>query len=361
MSGVASGKPVLISSEFPSWKNDRGETKGGMLLFKLGTGNKGKAKKGKKPPTSSEICPGNTFEVEVKFDTLEGVRETHKHTLTVVSKFTDTGTRKGALLVHYVDLQNDYVLNRATKGTTFVELFQSFRTHFLSELEDMKDKSIATTNKGDLELIDKIIALEMDPSSKGTDDDDNDDDPPFGHPKMPGFRQRFRPPARVSGPPFPSLFTFPTTSVFSTPPATKRSQRKRPASAAVSTKGTSGPPASSVSTRSLRKRPASAAVSTAATSGPPVKKELLPGKMATTGRVTRSGATAKKAAPKTTRARTSTTPKKPRVVVDKLKTPPTRRPTRRVPTSKKAPQAAKPKSKSKLVRKKAQKHVSKKK
>ena len=37
--------------------------------------------------TSLLKFPSN-LQVEVKFDTLEGVRETHKHTLTVVSKFT---------------------------------------------------------------------------------------------------------------------------------------------------------------------------------------------------------------------------------------------------------------------------------
>lgn len=37
-------KPVVISSEFPSWQDDKGESKGGMFLFKLG------AKKGKKNP-----------------------------------------------------------------------------------------------------------------------------------------------------------------------------------------------------------------------------------------------------------------------------------------------------------------------
>ena len=38
------GKPVVISSEFPCWQDEKGQSKGGMMLFKLGT------KKGKKNP-----------------------------------------------------------------------------------------------------------------------------------------------------------------------------------------------------------------------------------------------------------------------------------------------------------------------
>ena len=39
----------------------------------------------------------------------------------------DMGTRKAALLVHYVDLHNDYVHERKKSGTKFLELFQTFR------------------------------------------------------------------------------------------------------------------------------------------------------------------------------------------------------------------------------------------
>jgi len=37
------GKPVVISSEFPSWQNDNGESKGGTLLFKFAKTKKAKA------------------------------------------------------------------------------------------------------------------------------------------------------------------------------------------------------------------------------------------------------------------------------------------------------------------------------
>lgn len=37
------GKPIVISSEFPSWQNDDGESKGGTLLFKFAKTKKAKA------------------------------------------------------------------------------------------------------------------------------------------------------------------------------------------------------------------------------------------------------------------------------------------------------------------------------
>ena len=44
------GKPIVISSEFPSWQNDRGESKGGILLFKLA-----KTKNAKTTPTKLKV------------------------------------------------------------------------------------------------------------------------------------------------------------------------------------------------------------------------------------------------------------------------------------------------------------------
>ena len=44
------GKPIVISSEFPSWQNDRGESKGGILLFKFA-----KSKSAKTSPTKLKV------------------------------------------------------------------------------------------------------------------------------------------------------------------------------------------------------------------------------------------------------------------------------------------------------------------
>ena len=44
LNAVKPGKPVVISSEFPCWQNDQGESKGGMMLFKM------EQKKGRKNP-----------------------------------------------------------------------------------------------------------------------------------------------------------------------------------------------------------------------------------------------------------------------------------------------------------------------
>ena len=35
---------MVISSEFPSWQDEKGESKGGLFLFKLGSEAKGKGK-----------------------------------------------------------------------------------------------------------------------------------------------------------------------------------------------------------------------------------------------------------------------------------------------------------------------------
>ena len=43
-------KPIVISSEFPSWQNDRGESKGAILLFKLA-----KMKNCKTTPTKLKV------------------------------------------------------------------------------------------------------------------------------------------------------------------------------------------------------------------------------------------------------------------------------------------------------------------
>ena len=40
----------------------------------------------------------------------------------------DSGTRKAVLLVHYVDLHNEFVLEKRGKhGAKYLELFQTFR------------------------------------------------------------------------------------------------------------------------------------------------------------------------------------------------------------------------------------------
>ena len=47
---LKAGKPVVISSEFPSWQDDKGQSKGGVLLFKFG-----KQKKAKTAPKKLKV------------------------------------------------------------------------------------------------------------------------------------------------------------------------------------------------------------------------------------------------------------------------------------------------------------------
>jgi uncharacterized protein YegL len=150
LNAVKPGRPVKISSEFPCSQNELGESKGGMMLFKI-------------QPKKSRKKPGNEIKVCVSWREASG--STHEQVITLNLKdcFEDAGTRKAVLLVHYVDLHNDYVHDRRHNKIKFLEMFQSFRDHFVRELDEMGDTSYTTFNKGDLELVDKIIELEEHP------------------------------------------------------------------------------------------------------------------------------------------------------------------------------------------------------
>jgi len=50
VNNLKAGKPVVISSEFPSWQDDKGQSKGGVLLFKFG-----KQKKAKSAPKKLKV------------------------------------------------------------------------------------------------------------------------------------------------------------------------------------------------------------------------------------------------------------------------------------------------------------------
>ena len=81
--------------------------------------------------------------MEVKYEDLEGVEHCeivdvpiandlkvshHRDsTFTVNNILQDVGVCKAALLVHYVDLHNDYVLDARKSKMKFLELFQTFR------------------------------------------------------------------------------------------------------------------------------------------------------------------------------------------------------------------------------------------
>ena len=59
---------------------------------------------------------------------------------------TDIALRKAILLTHFVDLHNDYVMEK--KGVKHLERFQSFKKHFTEEMEAMNDDSITSNNTG---------------------------------------------------------------------------------------------------------------------------------------------------------------------------------------------------------------------
>ncbi|XP_062501858.1 uncharacterized protein LOC134178963 [Corticium candelabrum] len=141
------GQPIKISSEFPCIHDDKGEAKGGIFLFQLGT------KAGREPKEKA-------IKIDVSWEDTSGI--VHEKTCIVplgVNK-QDPGTRKAVALVRYVDLHNDYVLEEGKHPVKYVELFQMFKDHFIAEMTAVGDTSIDTNNKGDVELLDKIIELE---------------------------------------------------------------------------------------------------------------------------------------------------------------------------------------------------------
>lgn len=141
------GQPVKISSEFPCIYDEYGQAKGGIFLFQLD-------KKAGREPTEKAV------KIKVSWEDTSGISHEKAYSVPLTASSKDPATRKAVALVRYVDLHNDYVLEEKSHPGKYIELFQMFKEHFVNELTAVGDISIDTNNKGDIELLDKIIELE---------------------------------------------------------------------------------------------------------------------------------------------------------------------------------------------------------
>ncbi|XP_065828395.1 uncharacterized protein [Oscarella lobularis] len=144
LNDLKTGKPVLLSSEFPSPHDGDGNAKGGILLFKVGL------KKGQKP--------ADKITGVVTWKDPSGLSQKSEFSVAMIHGYQGTGIRKAIALVRYVDLHNEYVLDKRTHSVKYLELFQRFKDYFVGEMKAVGEKS--KNSKGDVELIDKIIELE---------------------------------------------------------------------------------------------------------------------------------------------------------------------------------------------------------
>jgi len=157
VSDIKPGDSALFSTEFPSVKNQNGETRSGVILFRV--------------QDSQPDKPHEPFQMKVTWDDLSGV--SHKddqqlnfseikspYTTTsttstgeaakVESEFASSGVRKAILLVRYTDFFKKYVDLRGADSTPEkIEIFQSMRhlyptvvRHFRSEMEILNDISL---------------------------------------------------------------------------------------------------------------------------------------------------------------------------------------------------------------------------
>ncbi|WP_411023443.1 hypothetical protein, partial [Salmonella sp. s51228] len=102
---------------------------------------------------------GNNITISVSYiDAISGGAQKMSFFIPLMDPATDPALNKAIVLTHFVDLHNDYIHDK--KGVIHLERFVSFKNHFEDEMEKLNDKSLSTTNKAYMEMIDKIIQIE---------------------------------------------------------------------------------------------------------------------------------------------------------------------------------------------------------
>ncbi|XP_065174672.1 uncharacterized protein LOC135804677 [Sycon ciliatum] len=237
---IKKNKPATLSSEFPCWQDEKDQSKGGIMAFKL------------EPSKSSGKMP-DTVNVTIQWDDTNGITHTKDFKVTIGETKIDNGLRKAVAIIHYVDLVNDYVMDQRKHKMKFLELFQGFRPQFLSEVEKSGDDTLKTTNQGDLELLDKIISLET-PGTQGAGAaaDQQDGCTPFS--PLQGIKQRVT--GFFSG--VQSAFSRTAPAAASAPAKARVAPARKPAAPAPARRSTSV--AAAASTPSASKRTTKKAV-----------------------------------------------------------------------------------------------------
>jgi hypothetical protein len=153
---IKPGETASFSTEFPSVKNQNGETRSGVILFRV--------------QDSQPDKPHEPFQMKVTWDDLSGVSHKDEQQLnfsSITSPYTTTSTgaaesekmesvfessgiRKAVLLVRYTDFFKKYVtLRGANSSAENIATFQSMRhlypavvKYFRSEMEVLNDSSL---------------------------------------------------------------------------------------------------------------------------------------------------------------------------------------------------------------------------
>jgi hypothetical protein len=154
VSDIKPGDIASFSTEFPSVKNQNGETRSGVILFRVVDSQPDKAHE--------------PFQMKVTWDDLSGVAHkdeqqlnfatfTSPYTTTstggsdnVESQFESSGIRKAILLVHYTDFFKKYVDLRGADSTPeLIATYQGMRhlyptvvKHFVAEMGVLNDLSL---------------------------------------------------------------------------------------------------------------------------------------------------------------------------------------------------------------------------
>eukprot|EP01114_Cavostelium_apophysatum_P022625 TRINITY_DN824_c0_g1_i2.p1 TRINITY_DN824_c0_g1~~TRINITY_DN824_c0_g1_i2.p1 ORF type:complete len:516 (+),score=193.17 TRINITY_DN824_c0_g1_i2:1198-2745(+) len=152
VSNITKDSPVRISTEFPSAQNEKGERRGGALLFRID-------KKGDKP-----------LKLSVKHENLQGIIESDVQEVTFKEAdfFQDNGIRKSVLLIRYTDFIKEYTAERKQRQSAkdkaaydpkYKDRLTAFLKYFLSEKEIVQDDSL----QQEVDLVEQLIQLEEHP------------------------------------------------------------------------------------------------------------------------------------------------------------------------------------------------------
>eukprot|EP01117_Protostelium_nocturnum_P009975 TRINITY_DN3553_c0_g3_i1.p1 TRINITY_DN3553_c0_g3~~TRINITY_DN3553_c0_g3_i1.p1 ORF type:complete len:603 (-),score=245.46 TRINITY_DN3553_c0_g3_i1:95-1903(-) len=139
------GEAIAMSTEFPSLQNEKGERKGGILLFKLIT------KAGSEP---------NQLVIEAKHEDNLGI--THKNVDEIkIGDSENLPVRKAVALVRFTQFVKEYIAFRAERiklGTvdSYKKKIEGFKAYFAEEKDIVKDDTLSE----ELTLLDSFLDLE---------------------------------------------------------------------------------------------------------------------------------------------------------------------------------------------------------
>jgi len=138
----------VLCTMFPLTKNEAGETRQGIILFKL---------EPKKPLDAKEvIAPIN---ITTEYDDIIGLKRDDKQTLNLESNeddfFQDNSIRKAILLVRYTDFMNDFIANQDNNTIPWSERFKKFIEYFKKEKATIGDSNL----QQELDILNKVMEV----------------------------------------------------------------------------------------------------------------------------------------------------------------------------------------------------------